>query len=77
MKQYPIQIHFVEEKEGDDYFFAFHPDFGHSACSATGDTVEEALASLGLVRIEVMRHYRETGKQIPEPSGLPGGLCED
>jgi len=51
--------------------FAFLPDFGHSACSATGDTPDEALSRLSEVKGEVVRHYLETGKAIPEPGRGP------
>jgi predicted RNase H-like HicB family nuclease len=70
-KKWPIEIHFVEEKGEPGYFFAFLPDFGHSACSATGDTIEEALQSLELVRQEVVGYYIDSHKALPYPSPPP------
>ena len=69
-RHYPTEIHFIQE-EDSGYYFAFLPDFGHSACSATGDTQEEALARLSEVKAEVVQHYLETGKAIPEPGRGP------
>jgi predicted RNase H-like HicB family nuclease len=69
--KYPVQIHWIDEDEGNGYYCAFLPDFGHSACSATGDTVEEALKSLEIVKRDVVQVYSETGGTIPEPSGAP------
>ena len=72
MKQeYPIEIHHIPKRtffEEEGYYFVFHPDFGSSACSATGDTVVEALANLERIREQVIEYYRNTGKDIPEPS---------
>lgn len=44
--KYPVEIHFI--KDGDDeYYVAFLPDFGFSACAAAaGDTEEEAVQNL-------------------------------
>ena len=69
--QYPIELHFVSEEDGDGYYFAFLPDFGHSACSAVGDTPMEALDSLNEVKEEVLEFLKETGREIPVPSCNP------
>lgn len=68
---YPIQIHYIKEDDAPGYFFAFHPDFGASACSATGDTIPQAIMLLGKVRTEVLCYLRSSGKPIPEPSANP------
>jgi len=64
--KYPVEVHWVDEDDGDGYYYAFLPDFGQCACSATGDTRDEALEELDLVRRDVIQHYVETGKSIPE-----------
>ena len=67
---YPIQVHLIDEGD-QSYYFAFHPDFGHCACSGTGDTIMEAIETLNNVRDDVIEHFKETGKPIPVPSALP------
>ena len=70
---YPIEIHFLgedDEREGSGYFFAYLPDFGLSACSATGATKEEALRNLERVEFEVALHYEESERELPKPSSL-------
>lgn len=62
----------MKDAGGSGYFLAFLIDFGYSACSATGDTIEEALRNLTIVQKDVIKHYRETGKYIPKPSTVPG-----
>lgn len=64
---YPVQVHRLFDGNRY-YFFAFHPDFGASACSATGDTIEEALELLDKVRQEVITYLRDKGKPIPKVS---------
>jgi predicted RNase H-like HicB family nuclease len=66
-KPYGINIRYVEEENGDKYVIAYHPDFGHSACSATGDTIVEALENLVIARRDIIEHYLRTGKTIPKP----------
>src|SRR5262245_40770497 len=71
-KRYPVEIHFIPaEEDSTEYYMAFHRDFGVSACSAVGETPEEALSSLNEVRAQVIRHYLATGKPLPEPSAAP------
>lgn len=70
--RYPVNLHWVEEEdEGDGYWFAYHPDWGYSTCSATGDTVQEAVANLALVRADLMVHYAEQGRRLPVMSCPP------
>ena len=69
--EYPIAIHFVPEDTGEGYWFAYLPDFGWSACSATGETMGAALAQLRNVQQEVMAHFKETAKDMPKPSPPP------
>lgn len=69
--EYPVELYRIEEDDGTGVYFAFHPDFGHSACSAVGDTQEEAISELSVVRRDVIQHYYETGRTIPEPSPAP------
>jgi predicted RNase H-like HicB family nuclease len=70
-RQYPVQIHHIPEEGAAGYYLAFLPDFGQSACSATGDDMAEAITNLADVRREVFQHYLETGREIPEPSPGP------
>ena len=67
-KEYPVKIYRIPEGPDSSYYFAFLPDFGHSACSAVGDTREEAIKALEFVKRDVIQYFLETGKQIPEPS---------
>jgi predicted RNase H-like HicB family nuclease len=69
-KRYPIQIHHMEDKDGE-YYFAFLPDFGYSACSATGSTLDNALTRLNQVKEVLIRHYVDNGKPLPAPTQLP------
>ena len=70
-QHYPVEIHFIPEEGDAGYYYAFLPDLGASACSATGDTQEEALARLAEVKEAVLRHYLETGREIPKPGPGP------
>lgn len=71
---HPIQIHWLVDGAGSGYFYVFLVDFGHSACSATGDTIEEALANLVNVKRDVIRFFLETDHPIPKPSRCPADL---
>lgn len=66
-KKYTIVIQFVEEEYRSGYYFAYIQEFGQSACSATGVTHAQAIERLEEVKEFVIRHYLETGKEIPEP----------
>lgn len=70
-ENYPIQIHYIKENNVPGYFFAFHPDFGTSSCSATGDTIPIAIMNLAKVRADIMCFLRATGRPIPVPSANP------
>lgn len=80
---YPTTYYFVPAQVGDApaptqgglepaYWYAFLPDFGHSTCSATGDTLEDALQVLRTVKRAVIDHFVATGRPIPAPSPIPG-----
>ena len=64
---YPITVKYVVT-EDDSYYYAFLPDFGHSACSAVGDTIQEACETLELVLKDVIAVYKEDGHEIPIPT---------
>ena len=66
----PIEIHKLPPDQGGG-LHAFLPDFGHSACSACGDTIDETLSLLQEVKTNVIDLYRERGISIPEPSQNP------
>jgi predicted RNase H-like HicB family nuclease len=55
------------------YYFVFLPDWGESACSATGNTWAEAVRNFKKVEKAVKRHYQQTGKEIPKPNSYKGG----
>lgn len=65
--KYPIEIHPIKDGE-DNYYIAFLPDFGATACSAAGDTPEEALREVKLVALEIIDYYKESDHlKLPEP----------
>jgi predicted RNase H-like HicB family nuclease len=68
MREYPINIHYITEEGNSGYYLAFLPDFGYSACSATGDTIEEVIDNLREVYKEVVKCYLDTNKLIPKPT---------
>jgi predicted RNase H-like HicB family nuclease len=70
-KNYPIELHYVVEDDGPNYFFAFHPDFGASACSATGYTIPQAISNLAQVRGEVILAILQRKEKLPKPSPHP------
>lgn len=67
-REYPVYVCHVAEEDTPGYYIAFLPDFGKFACSATGDTMGEAIGRLPEVKKVVFKHYLETGRYIPEPS---------
>lgn len=71
-RDYPVEVSPVTEEDGSTYYFAFLPDFGHSACSAVGDTEAEAIEDLELVKRDVITYYLNTGKRIPMPDHPAG-----
>jgi predicted RNase H-like HicB family nuclease len=53
--------------ENDDaYYMVWCPDWGIVACSAMGETVEEALENLQNVFAMVYQCYQKTGREIPK-----------
>jgi predicted RNase H-like HicB family nuclease len=70
-KNYPITIHYIKEDDDPGYFFAYHPDFGASTCSATGDTIISAIISLARTREDVIEWLTSRGEAIPQPTQHP------
>ena len=69
MKEYPINIFYTwENKTGTGYWTAYLLDFGEAACSAIGDTPEEALQHLRLIYEDVVKYLKEKQDLIPEPT---------
>lgn len=55
MKKYAIYIHWLE---GECAWFAYHPEFGRSACSFIGDSISETLEGLDKTRADVIEYYK-------------------
>lgn len=59
---YEVEAAFISEPYGGywwgGYWWVWLPCFGRSACSATGDTLEEALRVLKRVKDKVIQHYQ-------------------
>ncbi|MCP4604507.1 MAG: hypothetical protein GY847_28965 [Proteobacteria bacterium] len=70
-REYPMIIFPITEKDGTKYYFAYNPDFGHSAYSVAGDTRTEAMDELDVVRGYVIQYYLDTGRPVPEPGKPP------
>ena len=66
MKDYHINIFFSEE---DDGYIADIPDL--KACSAFGETPEDALREVQRAKALWLRVAREEGKPIPAPQYRP------
>lgn len=66
MKDYHINIFYSEEDEG---YIADIPDL--IACSAFGDTPEEALREVQIAKAAWLEAARALGKPIPEPRYRP------
>jgi len=66
MRDYHINIFWSDEDRG---YIADLPDLG--ACSAFGNTPEEALAEVEKAKEAWLAAARETGKAIPEPRYRP------
>lgn len=64
---YPITIGPKWDDE-DNYYMAWCPDFGITACSATGETIQEALDNLQDVFVAVCKHYQKEKKMLPTPT---------
>jgi predicted RNase H-like HicB family nuclease len=66
MRDYHINIFYSEE---DDGYIADIPDL--EACSAFGDTPEEALRQVEIAKGAWLEAARAEGKPIPEPTYRP------
>lgn len=66
MKDYPINIFYSEE---DDGYIADIPDL--EACSAFGNTPEEALKQVEIAKAAWLEAARTEGKTIPRPRYRP------
>ena len=66
MKDYHINVFWSDE---DDCYVADVPDLG--ACSAFGDTPEEAVREVQIAKHNWLEAARETGKPIPEARYRP------
>ena len=66
MKDYHINIFYSEEDGG---YIADIPDL--EACSAFGETADEALRQVELAKTAWLAAAREAGKPIPEPKYRP------
>lgn len=66
MKDYHINLFWSDE---DDCYVADVPDL--ETCSAFGDSPEEALAEVQIVKHAWLEVAREHRKQIPEPRYRP------
>jgi len=64
LRLYPVSLQWMEDGE-DSYWLAWLPDFGHSACSQTGETPGEAVEELGKVAEGVLAYYIEKGLEVP------------
>lgn len=66
-RNYTVLVEPIDVELGGG-FKAYLPDFGESACSAVGDTKEEARANLRQVKEDTVVFYLESGRPIPVPS---------
>ncbi len=66
MDRYHINIFYSDEDEG---YIADIPDL--EACSAFGETPEQALAELGKAKEAWLQAARDIGKSIPPPKYRP------
>ena len=66
MKDYHINIFYSEEDGG---YIADIPDL--DACSAFGETAEEALREVQLAKQAWLEAARSAGKPIPQPATVP------
>ncbi|MCA9442544.1 MAG: type II toxin-antitoxin system HicB family antitoxin [Candidatus Omnitrophica bacterium] len=66
MRDYHINIFYSEEDEG---YIADIPDL--EACSAFGETAEEALREVEIAKAAWLETAKSEGKPIPEPRYRP------
>jgi hypothetical protein len=64
---YPISVVRVDD-EDDIYYIAYLPDFGIMTCSCPGDTINEAIADLMIMKNDILLYMNEKGHELPEPS---------
>ena len=64
--RYSVRIKYIETDD-DSYYMAYSPEFGAQACSATGESREEAVEYLTGVMKAVIRSVYMRGKELPEP----------
>ena len=69
LNDYPINIFFSEEDGG---YIADVPDL--EACSAFGDSPEDALREVMVAKAAWLEAAKKEGKPIPEPRYRPGVL---
>jgi predicted RNase H-like HicB family nuclease len=67
-REYMVVIHWVPEEDGDGYYCAYSPDFGHSSCSATEATEEEVVQNIRANIRYMMNYYEDSGRALPVPS---------
>ena len=77
LRDYPVVIIPMKD-EDEEYYYAYLPDFGCSACSATGETISEVIENLQKVKEDILTLYLSTDKDIPEEwsSVLIGGTIK-
>jgi predicted RNase H-like HicB family nuclease len=70
-RKYPATIHWVDEQDGNGFYFAYLPDWGYSAVSATAYTQQDALEKLERAKNGMVKYYWDEGLFIPEPTKPP------
>jgi len=63
--EYQVKIDLIIDDDKELYFFAYLPQFGRSACSATGETAIGALTNLGYVFGDIKQLYADKGAPMP------------
>lgn len=71
LRDYPISVQHVMDDE-DNFWIAWLPDFGFSACSCPGETPTEAIEGLAKVVVDVVQYYNEKGKELPRSTPFIG-----
>ena len=66
---YEIVIEEIEESD-DSYYMAYFEEIGQVGCSGCGETKEEALEELELVKQDVFQFYIEAGRTFPKPKAF-------
>ncbi len=64
---YDVIIHKFSEEEGGGYNVSI-PLLGSAAFVADGDTIEQALKNLEILKKEIFAHWLNTGTKIEEPA---------